>query len=330
MTAQPIPAPRISTSAWTIAALLGLAVLWSYGTTLAGIVQRWWIDPQYSHGFLVPIFAGYVLWLRRERWINCRFAVNWLGLVLLGAAVGLRLYGAYVSIPYYDQISLLPCCTGLVLLAGGWPALKWSWPAIAFLAFMVPLPHRVSVALSAPMQALATNVSTFCLQVLGRPAVAEGNIIRLNDVELGIVEACSGLSMLMTFFALSVAVAMLVHKPMWEKCLLAASAVPIAIVSNVLRITFTGLLTDSFGKQYANYFHDNCGYLMPVIGSAFLLVEMGILKKLLIERPSDPTSTLHLQRVEIDPVALYRDSQLPRRKKPVVEPEAQPEPVAVK
>src|SRR5215813_959038 len=106
---------------------------------------------------------------------------------------------------------------------------------------MIPLPHSLAHALSGPMQSFATVSSTFFLQVLGRPALAEGNVILLNDVELGIVEACSGLRMLMVFFALSTAVAMLIRKPLWEKLLIAGSAVPIALASNVLRITITGI-----------------------------------------------------------------------------------------
>ena len=113
---------------------------------------------------------------------------------------------------------------------------------------MVPLPDVVSFAMSAPMQSFATTVSTFVLQVLGKPAVAEGNVIHLNDIPLGIVEACSGLRMLVVFFALSTAVAMIIRKPLWEKLFIAASAVPIALASNVLRITMTGLYYENFGN----------------------------------------------------------------------------------
>src|SRR5205814_9373752 len=120
----------------------------------------------------------------------------------------------------------------------------WSSPAVSFPAFMGPWPHSASVAMSAPMQSFATTVSTFALQVIGRPAIAEGNVILLNDIELGIVEACSGLRMLVVFFALSTAVAMLIRKPLWEKLVIAGSAVPIALASNVLRITITGLWYD--------------------------------------------------------------------------------------
>ena len=331
MTAQPKPASNNSSAALVIIAFLGLSVLWSYWTTLGRVVGRWSEDPQYSHGYLVPAFALYLLWMRRDRLMRQTLSVNGLGLVLLGLAAALRLGGAYFSYEYFDQISLLPCCAGLFLLAGSWPALSWSWPAIAFLAFMIPLPDIVSLAMSAPMQSFATAVSTFALQVIGRPAIAEGNVILLNDIELGIVEACSGLRMLVVFFALSSAVAMLIRKPLWEKLFIACSAVPIALASNVLRITVTGLLYDTFGNHFGGaFFHDLAGWLMMPLGLMFLGIEWWILKTLLIERSTRRPlqSQVGLQLVEVNPLALYRSGQAPLRERtPAPEPTPEPEPV---
>jgi exosortase len=193
---------------------------------------------------------------------------------------------------------------------------------VAYLAFMIPLPHSWSLALSAPMQSFATTVSTFCLQVLGRPALAEGNLILLNDIELGIVESCSGLRMLVVFFALSTAVAVLNRKPLWEKLVLAASAIPIALAANVLRITATGLFYDSFGPNFGGaFFHDLAGWLMMPLGLGFLGVELWVLRRLLIE-PSTKLlpSQVSLQRVEVNPLSFYRGGGRRRAAAAPVEP----------
>ncbi len=323
MTAQTDHAPKVSSAAISIAALLGVAVLWSYWTTLANLADRWSWDPQYSHGYLVPAFAVYLLWLRFDRRTPRALSVNVLGLGLVCGAIGLRLAGAYFYYPYFDQISLVPCLAGLFLLAGSWPAFFWSLPAVAFLIFMIPLPDRVALAMSGPMQGLATTCSTVVLQTIGKPALAEGNVILLNEIELGIVEACSGLRMLVVFFALSTAVAMLIKKPMWERLLIAFSAIPIALVSNILRIVITGLFYDAFGSNFGGAFlHDLAGWLMMPLGLVFLALELWILKSLLIERPSAPiANTVQSQRVETPALALYDGGTKPRRAK------AEPEPI---
>lgn len=329
MTAPTEKAPRLSAAMLIFIALLGAVVLWSYWPTLAKLALRWSEDPQYSHGYLVPAFSGYLLWLRRDRVQHDSFRANWLGLVLLGVAVALRLAGARFHFEYFDQISLVPACASLFLLAAGWRVFFWSLPGVLFLAFMIPLPHSVSLAMSGPMQAFATAVSTFLLQTMGKPALAEGNVILLNEIELGIVEACSGLRMLVVFFALSTAVAMLIRKPLWEKLLIGLSAIPIALASNILRIVVTGLFYDAFGNHFGGaFFHDLAGWLMMPLGLVFLGVELAILKHLLVESSggSPVAGQVAPQRMGISAISLYEGGTKSRREKPVVKPEPKPEP----
>src|SRR6267154_6686702 len=70
---------------------LSLALLWSYWPTLGTMVERWWSDPQYSHGFLVPLFAAAVLWSRRDLWDKAQSRPSWWGLPVLAIAVAMRL-----------------------------------------------------------------------------------------------------------------------------------------------------------------------------------------------------------------------------------------------
>ncbi len=267
-----------------------VSLLCAYWTTLAATAQQWAHDPQYSHGYLVPVFALFLLWSRRSgiRWEAFRPS-GW-GLPLLGAGIALRLLGAYYYFVWLDSISLLPCLAGLWLLVGGWPAWRWSWPAIAFLVFMVPLPYRLAVALAEPLQRFATGASTFALQTLGLPAVAEGNIIHLNEVEIGVIEACSGLRMLVIFLALASAMALILRGPVWQKGILLASAVPIALIVNVIRITATGILHETTTSAVANMvFHDLAGWLMMPLALSFLGVELKFLQHLILE-PAASTS----------------------------------------
>src|SRR5205823_1567975 len=143
-------------------------------------------------------------------------------LALLAGGLLLRLAGTFCYLTYLEQMALLPCVAGLVVLAGGRAAWRWAWPSVLFLGFMVPLPFTVATLLSRQLQWFATLSSAFVMQVFGLPALADGNAILLDDHKIDIVEACSGLRMLMVFFALAAAFVLVVRRPWTEKLLLLA------------------------------------------------------------------------------------------------------------
>jgi exosortase len=288
-------------SAPMAAVSLALALLWSYGSALAAMADRWWNDPQYSHGFLVPIFAAVVLWSRRAGWQAVRWQPRWLGLPVLAVAMTLRLIAAGADIAALDAISLVPAVAGVVLLAGGTALLRWSWPAVAFLAFMLPLPFTIEVALAQPLRRLATVVSTYVLQTVGCPAFAEGNIILIEDSRLGVAEACSGLGMLLTFFALSTAFALVVDRPRIDRLVLVASAVPIALAANILRITATGVAYYASGPQSATahaIMHDLAGWLMMPLALGMLWLELRMLDRLFIQQAAPRPLPLRVRRAD--------------------------------
>jgi exosortase len=271
-----------------LAGAAALAVLlWVYGPVLAGLIHRWAHDSRYSHGWLVPLFSLYLLWSRRERLIGKSPAPTWWGLPVLLAGLALAAGGSYLYFDWLNGVSLLPCLAGLTLLLGGRAALAWAWPALAFLAFMLPLPFRLEVALAGPLQRVATVLSTYALQTFGFAAFSEGNVIRMGEVRIGVVEACSGLSMLLIFFALSTAFAVVVRRPPWERLLLAASAVPIAVLANVTRVSVTGALHKVAGREVADYvYHDLAGWLMMPLALGMLFCELRLLAWVLVPRPA--------------------------------------------
>jgi exosortase len=269
---------------------LGLLLTWVYWPALAAMVRQWTYNPQYSHGYLVPLFALALLLLRREQWATVSFRLNWWGVPLVAAGAALYLAGAYAFVDWLEGVSLLPCLAGVAVLLGGWPALRWAWPAIAFLGFMVPLPFGLEQALGGPLRTLATQASTWALQTLGLPALAQGHVIVVRAHKIGVAEACSGLSMLLTFAALATALAIVSRRPLLDRLVLLASAVPVALLVNVVRITATGVLYETAGSRVAHaFFHDFAGWLMMPLAVALLWLELRVLARLLVERgPEQP------------------------------------------
>src|SRR5262249_47078650 len=224
-----------------------------------------------------------LLWTRRSLLTQSPGRWSWWGIAFLALAGGMRWYSNYFFYPLLDSTSLLPCLTGIVLLLAGWQGLLWAWPAIAFLVFMIPLPGFIAAGFSHPLQRVATISSTWLLQLFGVPAISRGNVIWLTSGQIGVVEACSGLRMLVLFLAITVAASFLIQRPLWEKTLIAVSALGIGVITNILRITVTAILYEYVGKELAEkVFHDLAGWLMMPAATGFLFLELYLLSKLLV------------------------------------------------
>lgn len=279
-------------------------VVWSFWPTLMAAADRWANDAQYSHGWLVPLFSVYLLWHNRK-YMPSGFRASWWGLVLLALGLGIRAFGVMKNYSILDSLALIPMLLGLALVTGGWAAVRWSGAASLFVIFMIPLPFRLQTLMSTQLQSLATQMSTFALQTLGAPAVSEGNVIVIGDTHIGIVDACSGLGMIMTFAALAAGIAILVQTSWWVKGVLFASAMPVALVANVIRISATGLLYHwDYNEEARKFYHDLAGYIMIPMGIMMLLAEFWILERLIVR--STPTA------VDDRPLFLPSMSPLPR------------------
>ncbi|HWE37736.1 MAG TPA: exosortase/archaeosortase family protein [Isosphaeraceae bacterium] len=296
MTEQPATPnrPRLARPPAALLAV-GAAIGWATWSTLGDMSQRWTEDPTYSHGFLVPLIALAILWTRRRTRPAAAERPSWWALAPVALGAAMQLVGAYLSVAWLCGAALLAYAAGLALLVGGRPMLRWAAPAIGFLVFMIPLPWRIETIMRNPLQRLSTLASAYVLQTLGRPVFAEGNIIVVSDtIELGIIDACSGLKMLVIFFAMATAIAMLppaktgrpgapTERPWVDRVLIVLSALPIAMITNIARITATGILHEAVGSKWANLvFHDLAGWLMMPMALALLWCELQILSALLV------------------------------------------------
>ena len=270
-------------------AVLAAGLLWAFWPILVAMAERWSNDPRYAHGYLVPMFSLAMLWMRRSRIPGEELRSSSRGLAFIALGAVILLVGGYFRQGTIEGLALLAYLAGVAMVLGGWPALRWSWPSIMFLFFMIPLPWRVENALGPPLQWLATLASTFALQTLGFMAFAEGNVIQLNDAKIGVVEACSGLSMLITFIALSVGMALVVNRPVLDRIVLVLSAIPVALLANIARITLTGVLHETIGGQIADkFYHDLAGWVMIPFALVLYWCEIWIFSHILVEVEATP------------------------------------------
>ena len=148
---------------------------------------------------------------------------------------------------------------------------------------MIPLPYFLETMLARQLRQIATLTSVYSIQTIGLPALAEGTNIKLNEHTLRVAPECSGLGMLLVFFALSTGIVLVSKRPWVDKLVILASAVPIAVIANIVRITVTAVLSEySYTKAAQMVIHDWAGYFMMVVGLGLLWLELKLLGKLLI------------------------------------------------
>ena len=271
-----------------LVALVG-CLSWALWPVLVAMAERWSSDPRYAHGYLVPMFSLALLWMRRDQILSASLRPSNWGVVLVAGGAAIQLLGGYFRQGSIEGFSLLPYLRRGRSDAGGWPALRWSLPSIMFLFFMIALPWRIEKLLGPPLQSLATLASTRTLQTLGFTAFSEGNVIQLNGARIGVMDACSGLSMLITFVALSTGMALVVNRPLLDRIVLVLSAIPVALIANIARITLTGILHETVGGPVADHFyHDLAGWVMIVFALLLYWGEIWLLSHMLIEAEHVP------------------------------------------
>ena len=239
---------------------------------LLHFVQVWANEENYSHGFLVPLISLYFANEAARRGpVPVRSGAR-LGSALIGLGLAIKLTTIVIPFPVASDYGLLLALAGICALLAGTGALRRYWFAFFFLGFMVPLPVALYSMIANPLQHQVSQLATSMLNLVGIPALCDGNMITLpGDNQLFVAEACSGMRQLTGFLALTTAWAYLTARPAWNRALLVLSSIPIAMTANVVRVTLTGAITYLLDPSYASgAFHTVEGLAMMGLGLMML------------------------------------------------------------
>lgn len=288
----PAPAAMTGRGGLAVAALIALALAASYAPNLRGLVETWNSEPNYSYGFLIIPIALAIAWQRRAELDPSKLAPSAVGWAALAAVLGARAVFYERAEEWAETATLLGAAAALVLALGGWHLLRWAAAPLAVLALMLPLPPSINTLMAAPLQTLAAMGSEKVLQAMGLPVLRQGNTLVVGTDTLEVARACNGLSMLLSFITLMVATVLTVarERPWFERVALLLSAIPIALVSNIIRIVATAwayrFLGHEFGERVA---HDTAGWAMMPLGLVLVWLEICALSWLVVEdRPAGP------------------------------------------
>ena len=257
---------------------LGCLVALLYAPVLRDLALQWWQDPDYGHGFVVPLIAGYAVWRNRERYLALQPRPANSGMVILLGSVALLVAGTLAAEQFTARLSLLTLIAGILVFLAGWKALRAAAFPLGYLVCMIPLPGIVFNQITFSLQLVASSLAERVLRLLGLPVLREGNLLIVPNYRVEIVQACSGIRSLLSLIAVAAAFLYFVRRPWWARAIFAACLVPVAVGSNAVRIAGTTVLGYLFGQEWADgFFHLFSGWLIFVTALILLLTVDAVL-----------------------------------------------------
>ncbi len=256
---------------WAPFAVLAVLLCILYYRVAIKLVYDWYTIPDYSHGFLVPLFAAFLIWDKRKALSAVPIRQTWSGILLVVFSVGVLILGVYGVDLFTARMSFVFLLTGLTWTFFGWAMVKALRFPLFVLVLAIPFPAIVFNQITFPLQLLASRIASDILPVLGVPTLHEGNVIELPVMKLEVAEACSGIRSLMSLFTLAVFYGYFLEKTTRRRVILALASIPIAVAANVVRIVGTGLCVQYWDPDKAlGFFHEFSGWVMFVVSLACL------------------------------------------------------------
>jgi exosortase len=263
---------KIPLSIWSWVTI-GALVLGVYWHVLSKLVKAWLEIPDYSHGILVPVFACYLIWVKRHRLLKTKVEPNWGGVMVVALALVLLVLGEFGAELFLSRVSLIVLCAGLVLGFGGWQTLKELRFVLLVLFLAVPIPTIIFNQIALPLESLASKLASVLLHSFGVPALRLGNLIVLPDMRLEVAEACSGIRSLVSLFTLAVFYGYFFECTFIRRSALVLASIPIAIAANAIRIFGTGMCVQYWDAEKAlGFFHQFSGWVMFLVSLGCLSI----------------------------------------------------------
>lgn len=270
----------MSRQAWLSSLLLAVFVFAAYWDGLAELWRRWSIQPEYSHGFLIPLVVLYILWEKKTLIQHAVTGPLWSGLILLVVAMLMLVVGEISALYLFIHYSLIIFLIGASLLLLG-KATRYTVMPLLLLCFAIPLPYVIEVVLTAKLQLVSSMLGVMLIRVCQIPVFLEGNVIDLGIYQLQVVEACSGLRYLFPLMSVGFIAAYFYQVAFWKRALVFLATIPITIFMNSLRIGVIGVLVDNWGISMAEGFlHDFEGWIIFMFCAAILALLIWILEKI--------------------------------------------------
>jgi exosortase D (VPLPA-CTERM-specific) len=260
-----------------VAAAALLALIYFEGLKLA---VEWWQREEYSHGYMLPFIAAFLVWQKSTALTQTAFRSSWWGLAVIALGLSGYIIGELGTLYVVIQYAFLVSLGGVLLTLMGSKAFKIVLPPYILLFFSVPLPNFIFTNLSASLQLISSQLGVAFIRLFDISVFVEGNVIDLGGYKLQVVEACSGLRYLFPLMALGYIAAAIFKGALWKKVILFFASIPITVLMNSLRIGLVGVLVEYGGIDMAEGFiHDFEGWFIFMACAALLVLLMWLLAR---------------------------------------------------
>ena len=272
---------EIKPAGWIKFTIYGLLLLGIYYSTFTKLITIDWEREAYSYCWLILPVVLFLIWIKRDELTSLAAKPSWKGLIPVGVGIVFFWLGELGGEFFTQYISFWLILVGICLLHLGWEKFKIVSFALFFILTMFPVPNFINTRIMLQLRLISSKLGIAIIQLWGLPAFREGNIIDLGFTQLQVVEACSGLNSLISLVVLSLLLVYFFKDHIWKRGVLLVSSIPLAIVTNSMRIAMTGILYKYFGAGVAEgFFHGFSGWLIFVFCIPVLLIEMKVLENL--------------------------------------------------
>src|SRR6266852_7893258 len=277
--------------------VIAAALAFVYFTVLLKLGRDWWSDENYSHGLLVPFVIGFILWHERKRLAAAQVQPQvWLGVAGVSVALVMLWAGVAGAELFVQRMSIVLMLASVAIYFWGFRLLSLLAVPLTLFVLSIPIPQIVFNKIAFPLQLFASQCAVSAMQLFDISVLRQGNVIELMPLgahepkRLAVVEACSGIRSLMTLVTLAVVYAYFTgprrgpkggdqglrsswfrNFAIWRSLILVVAAVPIAILTNALRVSGTGVLAHYYGTRVADgFFHTFSGWVIYVVAALLL------------------------------------------------------------
>lgn len=238
-----------------------------YYPIFSNLFYDWNTNPDYSHGYFIPFIVGYMIYSKRQELKSITVVPNNWGFIIFVLGIAQLILGIIGAEHFLQSTSMIIVIIGIVLFVAGVKFVRILLVPIFYIIFMIPLPAIIWNNFAFSLRLFASKIAVICMHAMGMLVLREGNMLYLPGASLEVVDACSGMRSLVSLLALGALFAFISKQSVWKKWILFLSAIPIAIISNIIRLIITVALVQWFGLEMASgTIHEVSGLVVFCIG----------------------------------------------------------------